>query len=82
MQALAAAKKGYSKRVRHLGRTQCVSLGFLHELVEDLGLEVRMDYASMLEQKADVFKKALQPAAFDKARALVSITVRSCIVQK
>ena len=34
-QAIAAAKKGYSKQLRHLSRTHPVSLGVLHELTED-----------------------------------------------
>ncbi len=73
-QALAAAKKGYSKRLRNLGRTQRVSLGILNELIEDSDLKVRMDYASTLEQKADIFTKAMQPAAFATARALISMS--------
>ncbi len=81
-QALAAAKKGYSKRLRHLGRTQRVSLGFLNELIEDSDLKVRMDYASTLEQKADIFTKAMQPAAFAKARALISMSECERVVQK
>jgi hypothetical protein len=72
-QALAAAKKGYSKKLRHLGRTQRVSLGFLNELIEDSDLKVSMDYASTTEQKADIFTKSMQPAAFVKARGLISM---------
>jgi hypothetical protein len=75
-QALAAAKKGYSKRLRHLGRTQRVSLGFLNELIEDPDLRVCMEYASTTEQKADIFTKAMHPSAFVKARALISM--REC----
>jgi hypothetical protein len=72
-QALAAAKKGYSKRLRHLGRTQRVSLGVLNELIEDADMKVQMNYASTTEQKADIFTKAMQPAAFIKARSLISM---------
>jgi hypothetical protein len=81
-QALAAAKKGYSKRLRHLGRTQRVSLGFLNELIVDPDLRVRMDYASTLEQKADIFTKAMQPAAFIKARALISMSESDHILER
>ena len=72
-QAIAAAKKGYSKRLRHLSRTQRVSIGVLNDMVEDPDMCVDVDYVPTMEQKGDIFTKALLPAAFIRARAMSSM---------
>ncbi|CAK0899793.1 unnamed protein product [Prorocentrum cordatum] len=63
-QAVAAAKKGYSKRLRHLSRTHRCSLGVLCELIED---------KDACEQRGDLFTKALLSAAFVRALELVGM---------
>ena len=74
-QAIAAAKKGYSKRLRHLSRMHRVSLGVLHELTEEVGSRVEISYVPTAEQKGDMFTKALLPAAFVRARDNIGMAV-------
>ena len=77
-QAILAITRGYSKRLRSLSRTHRVSLGVMHELVSDPELHVTVVYVNTTLQKADIFTKALTPAAFIKARELIGI--RPCKV--
>ena len=65
-QVLSAARKGYSPALRHLARTERVSLGFVHDVfhgpdrVRGLNI-VREDSA---DQKADFFTKRLPRPQF------------------
>ena len=77
-QAIAAAKKGYSKRLRHLGRTQRVSIGFLNDCIEDGELQISIIYVPTKEQKADVFTKAMTPGNFIEARRLIDMVEVEC----
>ena len=53
-----------------------MSIGVLNELLENQEAAVGIEYASSAEQRGDMFTKALQPAAFLKAREQVHI--QSC----
>ena len=62
-QVIAGVKKGYSKRLRHLQRTHRVPIGVMHDLTIDPQMLVEVEYVNTLLQKADIFTKALLPAA-------------------
>ena len=72
-QAIAAIRKGYSKRLRHLARTHRVSIGVLNELACHPDMMVAVTHVTTDLQKADIMTKALTPAAFAKACKLVGI---------
>ena len=71
--AIQAIKNGYSKRLRHLQRTHRVSIGVMHDLITDLEMMVVVLHVSTTEQKADIFTKALTPAAFQRAASMLGM---------
>ena len=70
-QALAAVHRGYSKKLRFLERTQKVSIGAVHELIESG--TITAVYAETSTHRGDGFTKALVPAKFLVARSLMSM---------
>lgn len=71
-QTIAAVDGGHSKKLRHIARTQRVSIGFLHDLVSgDFG--VRVEYCRSDEQKADLFTKGLLVHSFVNARSMIGV---------
>ena len=72
-QAIAAAKTGYSKKLRHLSRSHRVSIGTINELVEDAEAYVVIEYKNTKEQRADLFTKALDGPAFLAARNMIGL---------
>lgn len=75
-QALAAVKRGYSKKLKFLMRTQRVSIGFLHDISQP-GFDVSMHYCKTSEQKADVFTKALSAPTFFLPRSMVGVRLQT-----
>lgn len=71
-QAIPAVACGNSKKLRHIARTQRVSIGFLHDLVAG-GFEVRVEYCRSDHQKADMFTKSLPIHSFVGARSMVGV---------
>ena len=67
-QAISAAKKGYSKRLRYLQRRHRVSIGAIHDLLEDAEQRVVIEYVESSQQKGDMFTKPLLPGPFQLAR--------------
>ena len=63
-QAIAAAERGYSKKLRHLNRTHRVAIGVVHECLTDKDMGASMSWAPTATQKGDLFTKALLPANF------------------
>ena len=63
-QAKLAIERGYSKRLRHLQRTQRVCIGLLHESLHDPELLMSLDHCGTDKMKADVFTKSMTPAKF------------------
>ena len=63
-QAVAAARKGYSKRLRCLRRTHRCSIGALHEIYNDPEAAMDLIYIETAKQKGDFFTKALGATAF------------------
>lgn len=67
-QCITAVEKGYSKKLRHLARTRRVSIGVLHELLEDEDASLTLEYCETSQMLADSFTKALPPASFAAAK--------------
>ena len=72
-QALAAVHKGYSKKLRFLDRTQKVSLGAIHELIESG--QISCEYHPTATHRGDGFTKALVPNKFVLARDMMNMRV-------
>ena len=72
-QTIQAVEKGYSKKLRHLPRTQRVCIGALHEAVTDKELRTRLVHCPTLEQKADIFTKSLDAAKFGAAVSMLGM---------
>ncbi len=65
--AIAAVRNGYSPVLRHLSRTERISLGTLHELFIEQGDRHHLEHQPTAEHKGDVFTKRLEPHAFESA---------------
>ena len=74
LQAIAAIRKGYSKKLRQLRRTQRVAIGVLNECVNDPELMMTVHHQPTDGMKADLFTKALNTEKF--ANALLMIDLR------
>ena len=73
-QILTDVKKGYSKKLCQLYRTQRCALGVVHECVIDKVLKVSFQHCSTDLQKADLFTEALVSAKY--AAACIAIGMR------
>ena len=73
-QTLTGIKKGYSKNLRHLQRTQRVALGLLHECLENEELGYTVYHCPSAEQKGDIFTKALDGTKFGPAVEMLGLT--------
>jgi hypothetical protein len=76
--AIVAVTKGYSPTMRHLSRTQRVSLGMLHEIFEKEPVEgegrIRLVKAETSEHRGDAFTKELESHKFEHALDLIRMT--------
>ena len=72
-QALAAVHKGYSKKLKYLDRTQKVSIGAIHELIESSAIVC--EYHQTDSHRGDGFTKALVPQKFLVARDMMNLVV-------
>ena len=72
-QAISAIKRGYSKKLRHLGRTQRVNFGFLNDILEDPEMLYEVVHRPSKEMKADLLTKALAGPQFILARDLIQL---------
>ena len=70
-QALAAVHRGYSKKLRYLDRTQKVSIGAIHELIESGTISAV--YHETSTHRGDGFTKALVPAKFLISRSQMNM---------
>ena len=71
MQTIQAVTKGYSKRLRHLPRTQRVCVGMLHEMLNDRDLQLSIEHCPTLQMKADLFTKVLNGPKFRAALEMI-----------
>ena len=68
---IAVVEKGYSPKLRHISRTHKVDLGSIKEVLDtDL---VNIAYVDTTLQAADIFTKALAPAKWENALALLGL---------
>ena len=80
--AILAIKKGYSPSLRHLPRTQRVSVGFLHECFYEQENHdcshgaLELVYHETSDHKADIFTKDMPPKAFREKLLLMGVTTR------
>ena len=70
-QATAAVERGYSRKLRHLGRARKCSISVVHELWKDG--EIQVEHRPTATHKGDGFIKELLPAKFIEERALMNI---------
>ena len=68
---ISAITRGYSQALGYLKRTQCVDLGFLHEVTEQE--HVHLEKADTSVHKGDFFAKALNITAFRDALARINV---------
>ena len=64
--AISAARAGYSPALRHLARTERISLGVLYESFVESG-DCTLQYQISAEHKGDMFTKRLDPVSFEAA---------------
>ena len=70
-QALIAIEKGYSKKLRHLARTQRVCIGLLNELLHDPEMQFSASHCPTAEMKGDLFTKSLNTQKFENALTMI-----------
>ena len=66
--AICAARVVYSPALRHLPRTERISLGALYEVFVERD-DCTLQYQAFGEHKGDMFTKRLDPASFEVAVA-------------
>ena len=71
-QCLQAAETGYSAALRHLPRTERISVGVVHEISSDKDLH-GLVYQETSSHKGDMFTKRLDPSAFERALTLINL---------
>jgi hypothetical protein len=69
--AIKIIRAGYSSKMSHLTRTHKMSLAWLSEVVAQPGIDLR--FCPTLEQKGDLFTKALDRIKLSTARDMVGI---------
>ena len=71
-QCLQAAETGYSAALRHLPRTERISIGVVHESFSDKDRH-ELVYQEASSHKGDMFTKRLDPSAFERALTLINL---------
>ena len=85
---IQAVRKGYSPSLRHMARTQRVSLGDLHETFEERQAEghddgpVLLQHQETKQHKGDVFTKYLDPTTYNNALRRLGVSRTSKHVAK
>ena len=75
-QAIAAIRKGYSKKLRHIARTQRVCIGLLNELLHDPEMMMSLEHCPTGDMKGDLFTKALNTQKFQVALEMIRMRRR------
>ena len=71
-QCIQAASSGYSAALRHLPRTERISVGVVHEIFEG-SPAYALKYQATAEHKGDMFTKRLEPNAFERALKMINL---------
>ena len=74
-QAILAIQRGYSKKLRHVNRTQRVNIGFLKDVLDDPYMQYSAEHGPSAENKADLFTKSLLAPKFKQALAMIEMYV-------
>ena len=72
-QCLQAAETGYSGVLRHLPRTQRISVGVVHETFSEKSDQHELIYQGTSSHKGDMFTKRLDPNAFERVLTLINL---------
>ena len=76
-QAIAGVRRGYSKKLRHIERTQRVSLGALHEMLCGDGAVGEIVHHPTDSHKGDIFTKVLDRQKFEAAVRRIGVVSNS-----
>ena len=85
---IQAVRKGYSPALRHMPRTQRVSLGDLHETFEERQAQgpndgpVLLEHQDTKQHKGDVFTKYMEPTTYNDALTRLGVSRASKHVAK
>ena len=71
-QCLQAADTGYSAALRHLPRTERISIGVIHEIFSEKDRH-ELVYQETSSHERDMFTKRLDPNAFERALTLINL---------
>ena len=74
-QAITAIRKGYSKKLRALPRTQRVAIGVLNECLLDAEVKYDIEHCPTDLNKGDLFTKALNTEKFSLAKEMIGVRV-------
>ena len=83
--ALAAVAKEYSPNVRYIKRTQRVSIGFVHDVLNDDGKadsmrgRISAEKCPTEDQKGDLFTKSLPKVNFENALRRIRVKCLPCL---
>jgi len=66
-QCISAVRTGYSAALRHLPRTERISLSVCHKIYVEDAERHSLNHGATENHKGDIFTKRLPPAAFEKA---------------
>ena len=82
---IVALKKGYSPSMRHVSRTQRISVGFVSDCftlpnLNDGGISIIK--AATADHKGDMFTKFLGPTDFEKACRMIRMVRRTTRIKK
>ena len=69
-QCITAVENGYSPSLKHLPRTERISLGVAHETFAEKADLHELRYLETASHKGDMFTKRLDPNAFERALLL------------
>ena len=72
-QCLQAAETGYSAALRHLPRTERISVGVVHETFSEKSDQHELVYQGTSSHKGEMFTKRLDPNAFERALTLINL---------
>ena len=72
-QCLQAAETGYSAVLRHLPRTERISVGVVHETFTEKSHQHELLYQETSSHKGDMFTKRLDPITFERALTLINL---------
>ena len=71
--AIVAARKGYSKRLRHLHRTKRIHVGYLGEVFDEENPQAQLIKAATKDQKGDILTKEMDGKRFGECKEMLQL---------